>query len=139
MIAQPERVWVQYFSPAPLGSKISLKCFPMRVSVFQADSNGANDRAIDLSRCKAPGNALLHLRCLCHRVHTSAKKTFELRLDVLSGLTRCLLVLGQSTAQCLCAAAATCDTNFWCWLQDWRWQLGLSPIKKAARNWYTII
>ena len=76
--------------------------FPMRVSVFEADSNGANDRAIDLSRCKAPGNALLHLRCLCHRVHTSAKKTFELRPDVLSGLTRCLLVLGQSTAQCLC-------------------------------------
>ena len=68
---------------------------PMQVSVFEADSLGANDRAIDLTRCKAPASALLHLRCLCHRVHTSAKKTFDLRPDLLTGITRCLLVLAQ--------------------------------------------
>ena len=71
------------------------KGFKTSLLLFEADSLGANDRAIKLLRGEHSASVILRLRCLCHRVHTSASKTFLMWPKMLQGVARTLLVLLQ--------------------------------------------
>ena len=69
--------------------------FKSSLLVYEADSLGANDRAIKLLRGEQSASVVPRMRCLCHRVHTSAMKTFSLWTHTLQGVARTLLVLLQ--------------------------------------------
>ena len=69
--------------------------FKTSLLVYEADSLGANDRAITLLRGEQSASVVLRMRCLCHKVHTSAQKTFSLWANMLQGVARTLLVLLQ--------------------------------------------
>ena len=69
--------------------------FKTSLLLYEADSLGANDRCINLLRGEYPSSVILRLRCLCHRVHTSAQRTFSMWPLMLQGVSRTLLVLLQ--------------------------------------------
>ena len=69
--------------------------FQTSVMMYEADSLGANDRAINLLRGEHSASVILRLRCLCHKVHTTAQKSFLLWPNLLQGVSRTLLVLQQ--------------------------------------------
>ena len=70
-----------------------LSGYPFKVRVSETDEAGANSRAEAMIQAEHPDWSHMWCTCLAHKIHTSAKKVWNLVPDLITGLKNTCLVL----------------------------------------------